>query len=489
MKKQPYLTGFPKYILATAKRKKQAAISKIRTGLQQSSLSGYAVLFSDIISSDFLNGIDETKRKRLYGNIPIFWAWLAQILEQNSSCSRGLGLIQSWYQALNLPAPTGDTSAYCKARKKLSLDFLKAVFDRVNTRLDALVTDADRWHGFTLKAIDGSSVQLMDTAKNQEIYPQHTSQKPGCGFPTMGVAGLVNLSSGGWINFIPHSWNVGDAKMANQCLSYLNEDDLLLADRAYCSFELIAKITIQGNSNVLFRLHQRRHEHLDWDEGEKINDYERIVTWTKPTNQPKGSELTKEEWKALPKTIKVRLIKALFEARDGTMKELVVVTNLLDHTKYDGFELLDLYARRWDIEVQFRDVKTTMKMEFFAVKTPEMAHKTLYVMMIAYNLLRYLMKKAAVEAEKPAYHMSFKATMDLVTSSHERFREVASTPRKKQEKYDELITTLATKTLCIRPFRLEPRAIKRRPKNFQLLTEHRSVFKEIPHRNSYRKSA
>ena len=489
MNKQPYLTSFPKHILATAKRKKQAAIAKIRTQLQRSSLSGYAVLFSEVLSSDFLDGIDATQRKRLYGNIPIFWAWLAQILEQNSSCSRGLGLIQSWYHALKLPSPTGDTSAYCKARKKLSLDFLKAVFDRVNTRLEALVTDDDLWNGLMLKAIDGSSVQLMDTIENQEVYPQHTSQKPGCGFPTMGVAGLVNLSHGGWINFIPHSWNVGDAKIANRCLPYLYENDLLLADRAYCSYELIAKVTTGRKSNVLFRLHQRRHEQLNWDEGEEINDYERVITWSKPTNRPKGSELNKEEWKALPKTMKVRLIKMFFEARDGTMKELVVVTNLLDHKKYDGLEMIDLYARRWEIEVQFRDVKTTMRMEQFTVKTPEMAHKTLYVMMIAYNLLRYLMKKAAREAGKPSHHMSFKATLDLVCSSHESFRQVAATPRKERKKRNGFIIALATKVLNIRPYRQEPRAVKRRPKGYQLLTQPRGEFKEIPHRNSYRKSA
>ena len=85
---------------------------------------------------------------------------------------------------------------------------------------------------------------------------------------------------------------------------------------------------------------------------------------------------------------------------------LVVVSTLLDPEKYDALELIDLYARRWDIEVKFRDVKATLGMEEFAVKSPAMAHKTLLMMMIAYNLLRCLMQRSAARG-KPLVEMSF----------------------------------------------------------------------------------
>ena len=118
-----------------------------------------------------------------------------------------------------------------------------------------------------------------------------------------------------------------------------------------------------------------------------------------------------------------------------------------------------------------------------------MAHKTLQMMIIAYNLMRVPMQQAAHQAGELVAHMSFKGTLDLVTSSHESFRMFAHKPRKRRRHYHALIELCATKTLDIQPFRHEPRARKRRPKNYQLLTRHRHVFQEDPHRESHRKAA
>jgi hypothetical protein len=168
---------------------------------------------------------------------------------------------------------------------------------------------------------------------------------------------------------------------------------------------------------------------------------------------------------------------------------MVVVTDLLDPVEFDAVELSCLYARRWEIELKLRDVKTTLGMEFFAVRSPEMAHKTLWMMLIAYNLMRGLMQQAATAAQRPVWHMSLKGTLDLVTSSHESFRHLAGRPRLLQIRHADLLKLCATKTLDIRPFRHEPRAVKRRPKPFQLLTKQRHVFQEVPHKEGYRKAA
>ena len=162
---------------------------------------------------------------------------------------------------------------------------------------------------------------------------------------------------------------------------------------------------------------------------------------------------------------------------------------LTDHLEFDGIELADLYARRWDIELKLRDLKTTLGMEFFAVKSPAMAHKTLWMSLIAFNLIRCLMQRAAGEAEQPVWHMSFKGVLDLVCASHESFRAHAGKPRNRQEAMKRFIETCATKTIDIRPFRSEPRAVKRRPKNHPLLNAPRHEYVEVFHRSRYRKSA
>lgn len=489
MKNQPVLTNFPRTIFATATRRLQAAISRQRQRITQSSLSGYALLFDFVLPAEFLRHFDPTKRQRHFGQLVVFWAWLAQILEINASCSRALGLVQSWCQANALPVPTGDTGAYCRARQRFSISFLKKIFTKTKRTLYAGMRERDRWRGHTLKAIDGTSVTLMDTPKNQLSYPQHGSSKPGCGFPIMGMVGIVNLSHGGVEGFETCEQSSHDARTAPQLLKHLDEGDLLLGDRAFCSYEFIARIITERNGHVLMRLHQARHRVLDWRKGKKLSPIERLVTWSKPPQQPKNSELTAEQWQALPATLTLRYIKQCYENRAGERDELVVATDLLDGHEYDAVEMADLYMRRWEIEVRFRDLKTTLGFERFEVKSPEMAQKTLWMTMIAYNLIRSLMQRAAREAGKPIHHMSFKGTLDVAASSHESFRPFAGKPRKLAQHREAIIAICATKQLEIRPFRQEPRAVKRRPKNYQWLTKHRHIFKEIPHRETYRKPA
>jgi hypothetical protein len=489
VKKEPFLTSFPLSVFATATRKIQAALRSQRERVIRNSISGYALLFESVLAPGFLEAIDPTRRQRSFGHLPVFWAWLAQVLEANASCSKALGLIQSWYQASALTVPSGGTSGYCMARMKLREDFLAQIAHRITNRLGQRIRPIDKWHGLTLKAIDGSSVQLMDTKANQNLYPQPSGQKQGCGFPVMGIHGVVNLSHGGWEGFVTCDSRRHDVRVAPRLLKHVEAEDLLLADRAYCSYELIARITGERKAHVLMRLHQARHRKLDWRRGKKISPIERLVTWKKPKRCTRSSDLTDEQWDRLPDEITLRYIKLGYENRAGEKSVLIVVTDLLDPEQHEATELSELYARRWEIEVRFRDVKTTLGMEFFSVRTPDMAHKTLQMMIIAYNLMRTLMQQAAHEADEPVHHMSFKGTLDLVTSSHETFRIFAHKPRKRRAHYNALIELCATKTIDIRPFRQEPRVRKRRPKNYQLLTESRHVFQEIPHREGYRKAA
>ena len=193
---EPFLAGFSKQLYGKTKRGLQAAMQKLRVSALRDSLSGYAQLFDDVLPAEFLAAADPTLRNRHFGHRPVFWAWVGQILEQNASCSRALGLIQAWSIKVGLRPPVGDTSAYCKARGRVKESFLQEVHARTVGHLQRRVRSCDRWHGFDLKAFDGSSTTLMDTPANQSAYPQPSSQKEGCGFPVMGMVGLLNLSHG-----------------------------------------------------------------------------------------------------------------------------------------------------------------------------------------------------------------------------------------------------------------------------------------------------
>jgi hypothetical protein len=485
--KQPVLPNFPPTFIATSKRSLQALIRSRRSALVAHSISGYDSCFESVLPSGWLAHIDPSIRHRSFGAIPVFWTWLSQIFENNASCAKGVSRVQAWYEAANLPVPSGGTSAYCRARQRLSPAFLDQIHRKVldvtrqRTRLE------DRWNGLTLKAIDGSSVQLLDTEANQRAYPQPSAQSPGCGFPVMGIHGLLNLSNGTWEAIDVSDFREGDAKMALKMTGHLREGDLLLGDRAYCSYPLICSALEQG-AEVLFRLHGSRHRKLDWRRGKHLSKHARQVVWKKPFYQ-EASPLTRVEWSALPETITVRLIKMKSEDRTGQLRNLVVATTLLDVERYDETELFELYARRWEIEVRFRDLKTSLGMDLLRARSPEMARKTIQILAIAYNLIRAVMQAVATVQESPLKEVGFRSILDRLITFRSRFRELRRTVRQSRGFFDDFINICARQKLQIRPHRSEPRALKRRPKNYALLTETRGLFEEKPHRSRHRKSA
>ena len=197
---------------------------------------------------------------------------------------------------------------------------------------------------------------------------------------------------------------------------------------------------------------------------------------------------SRREWEALPESMEIRLVRLRFEDRSGKVRWMTVATTLTDPGAHDGAGIHALYARRWEIETRLRDIKTTLGFEFLRAKSPAMARKSLLMLRVAYNLMRVLMQRAALQASTPAGKAGFKAVPDLAASLHESFRACVGKPRKRDGLLAFLVEALSRRLVGNRPFRQEPRAVNRRPKPFPLLTAPRHEYVEIPHRSRYRKS-
>jgi hypothetical protein len=139
------------------------------------------------------------------------------------------------------------------------------------------------------------------------------------------------------------------------------------------------------------------------------------------------------------------------------------------------------YLRRWRIELWFRHLKTTMKMEHLRCLTPAMVHKELEMYFIAYNLIRCVTAEAALVHEVPVERISFKGAVDTVRQ-YAIVLAQARTQKQRHELVALMLSDLARDPVPERPGRRQPRAVKRRPKPFALLTKPRHLFKEIPHR-------
>lgn len=485
---QPFLGGFPTQICGRARRRIQDLIAAKRRDLEESSIATYAMQFSHLLPARFLHGLSASKRLRQYCNVNVFWAWIAQILEANASLSKGVSLVQAWCEDAGVPAPGEDTGAYSNGRKRLGINFLEKVSIQINQRLDSRIRRDDTYKGHVVKSIDGSSVVLDDTAANQAEYPQPSSQKPGCGFPVMGIMGVLNHAHGGWEGFAEGEQSAHDAPIYRKLLNYFNPGDIICGDRAFCTFEMMCDLRQRGVF-TLMRLHQARHRSLDWRKGRRVGKHQRLVTWQKPSKQPVGSTMTPEEWNQLPDHLEVRLIRFWYEDRDGKKRRMVLATTLLDADKYEWIELAALYNQRWDVELRLRDVKTTLKMEHFRVKKPANARKTLLMMLIAYNLVKAACQEAAHNAGLDLRLMSFKGALDTIVSNTGRFLRRQRQVHKIREIWSSIVALVSEKIIDPRPGRSEPRAQKKRPKPFSYLTAPRSEYKEIPHRGKTRSYA
>lgn len=361
-------------------------------------------------------------------------------------------------------------------------EFLDEVDDLVESYAEARVEPCQYWYGHRLKAIDGTSVRLMDTASNQNEYPQPSGQKRGCGFPGTGLAGVLDLAGGSIDSYVECKQSEDDASGAWRLRNEFTAGDIVIADRAFCSYALIASL-LQNQVQSVMRLHQRRK--IDWRRGRKIDRNSRLVTWHKPA-RPGKSGITLEEWRALPEIMTLRIVRVRTKGRDGKKSTMYLVTTLTA-PEYPTEEIAMLYAERWKIEVKFRDIKTTLQWEEFRVRTPDMAHKTMRMVQLVYNLIKLRQADAICGEAVSLDELAFKDTVDVLNEFRHHFRGLLQHPRLLAKERGNLEERIAERTLLIRPGRSEPRAVKLRPKPHQYLTAPRCEFVEIFHRSHYAK--
>jgi len=186
----------------------------------------------------------------------------------------------------------------------------------------------------------------------------------------------------------------------------------------------------------------------------------------------------------LPAQITVRILRFTATLRGFRARRVTLVTTLLDPKLYPAQDLIDLYARRWRLELCLRDLKTTMGMEHLRCKTPDMAEKELLAYLVAHNLIRCVMAEAVARYAVPLERVSFKGSVDALRQ-YSHAIALARNRKLRRQLWEDLLLNLARDLVRYRPNRLEPRAVKPQPKPYPLLNQPRRCFKEIPHRNRY----
>ena len=455
-------------------RPRLAALGRRVQHLRQQSLCPLELLFQPLLPPGLLSQADEglNSRERVYSVRRTFFGFLGQVLKPDSSCREIVRQIQALFALQDRGPVDENTSAYCQARKRLPLDRLCRVRVGVAAAGERM---AQRWHGLRPKAIDGSSVSLPDTKKNQRAYPQSGRQKPGCGFPLLRLVGVFSLSTGVLLDYAKGNKHQSELRLLRGLLDGFRPGDLAVADRGFSCYVLLALLW-RRRVWSLFRLHQSRA--ADWRKGKRLGQKDRLFTWSQPRLRPPW--LPQCLWKTIPEQLTVRVIRFPLHRRGYRTEAVTLVTTLLDPENYPAQDIAQLYLRRWKIELWFRDIKTSMGMEVLRCQSPQMVHKELEMFLIAYNFIRCLMVQAGASNHVTLDRLSFKGSVDAVRQFSLAIAQARS-KNKQNHLIRELLEVIARDEVPDRPERLEPRALKRRPKCYQLLNRPRHLMRDIAH--------
>lgn len=413
-------------------------------------------------------------RERFWTPLETVWTFLVQVLSPKCSCRKAVAKVLAHRVAQGQSATVSpDASAYSQARHRLPEGVICRCFRHVGRALQAQADGAALWGGRRGWLVDGSTCSMPDTPENQAAFGQPRAQKPGCGFPVARLVGLFCWATGAMVDLAIGPLRRGEIHLWRTLWETLKAMDVVLADRYYCTYEDMAKLIARG-CDFVFRLHGARSRTVDFRKGKRLGKNDRLVTFVRPQRRPE--RVPECEWRSWPPTLTVRLIRVAVAIPGYRSRTILITTSLLDPQAFPLQKIADLYRDRWLVELRLRDIKTTLGMDILRGKSPDMVRKEIYMHLLAYNLIRILMWQAARTHQTALRRLSFAGTVQRLNALAPYLRMVAEADQT-ETLYHWLLLWIAHDPVPDRPHRIEPRAVKRRPKEYDLLNKPRSVMR------------
>jgi hypothetical protein len=408
-------------------------------------------------------------RERIYSPAVTLWVFLAQVLSADHSCREAVSKLNFWRAARGLTPCNPQTNSYCEARERLPEALIRDLVRSSGQELAEEAADDWQWLGRNVNVVDGSTVTMADTPENQQAYPQQSGQAAGAGFPiarivvvfSLAVASVIDMAIGKY-----RGKQTGENNLFRSLLDSFAPHDVVLADRYYASFWDFALLE-QRQVDLVARAHQLRK--IDFRKGLKLGPSDHVVAYPKP---PRPEWLDQEAYDQLPLFVLVRHVRYHITRPGFRTRVIILATSLLNAAVYSTEELAQLYRRRWHAELHLRSLKTHMQMDHLRCKTPSRVRKEFYTHLLAYNLVRSVMLESAVASGVAPHQLSFKGAMQSINTF---LGVLIGAPQTFATLYPTLIWMIGTHRVADRPDRIEPRLVKRRPKQYKHLKEPRRI--------------
>jgi hypothetical protein len=264
---------------------------------------------------------------RIFTPLVTVAVFLSQLLSDDPTCLPAVAGLLAWRVACGRPACSPDTGGYCKARQRLPETLLPRLARETADGLQENAPEAWLFHGRRVVIADGTAVSMPDTPENQAEYPQHTLQKPGCGFPIARIVVLISLATGGVLDAAIGAGQgklTGEMALIRRLHGRLKRGDIVLADSYYSSFDEVVTLAAMG-VDVVMRQHGGRRS--DFRRGTRLGREDHLVEWQRSRNRP--GWMSREEFAALPRVLVMREIKVRVDKRGFRTRVFVVVTTLV----------------------------------------------------------------------------------------------------------------------------------------------------------------
>jgi hypothetical protein len=232
-------------------------------------------------------GVDFTEDDdSVYTPAVTLWAFLSQTLykDEQRSCLAAVSRVMVLLVALGREPCLKNSGAYCRARARMPEAVLRRLTTEVANGCENAVPERWLWHGRHVLLADGTTATMPDTASNQDEYPQNVAQKPGLGFPIARLVVLLSLATAMVTGMAlgPYAGKeTGETALFRQLLANVDPQAIILADRYYCSYFLIALVLL-GHCDFVVRLHQRRK--VDFSKTDRLGPEDHLATWLRPAH-------------------------------------------------------------------------------------------------------------------------------------------------------------------------------------------------------------
>lgn len=399
-------------------------------------------------------------RNRRFDPVTTIHLFILQILNSNTAI----------LHLRHLAGTAINAAAYCRARMRLPL----AVYETLLDYTAGLAAQGCQpvFAAMRVLLVDGTSSLTPDTRSIRKLFKQPANLKPGCGYPMAKVLALFDAASGAILQPLICSLFVHEASRVWTLHPLLRAGDLLVGDRAFCSYVHLAMLHARLLLG-LFRVHAKQK--VDFRRGRrhgrrgqptsrfvrKLGRLDQLVEWVKPRQKPKW--MTSKQFDALPSSLLVRELRYHLQARGQRTRIVTIATTLLDPALYPAEKIAELYGLRWQVETHFAQLKTSMKMSQLKCRSAEGIKKELLIYFISYNLIRRVIRDAADQQNLPERRISFIDAMRWLANA----------------RGDDPLIVLAV--IPLRPNRHEPRVKKYLKYRYRPMTRPRHIMKKRPY--------